>query len=181
MWVPTWTEQFDSLLDRYRGTVVAAFSGHTHVDDFRLLSAADPPFVLITPAISPIYNQNPSFRTVTFASDGSLENSSVYYLTNLLFASSSTAGEWRREYVFTEQWKLPRIDGTTLSSLSTRIRNQESARNEWLKLYDVSSSAAFILPGTAPGFYCAGDELTPEAFAACYCPAPASQATTTKQ
>ena len=68
------TAQFDSLLEKYHGTVIASFSGHTHVDDFRVLkpSGGDAPFVLITPAISPIYNQNPSFRTVTFAKDGSL-------------------------------------------------------------------------------------------------------------
>ncbi len=104
MWVPSWTAQVDALLEKYRGTVVASFSGHTHVDDFRVLDpgASDSPFVLITAAVSPIYNQNPSFRTITFGKDGSILDSSVYYLTNLIYASKSTPGEWQQEYRFSQ-------------------------------------------------------------------------------
>lgn len=172
MWVPSSTAQFDSLLERYRGTVIAGFAGHTHVDDFRLLnSGRDAPFTLITPAISPIYNQNPSFRTVVFAKDGSILDQSVYYLTNLIYASSTTPGEWQREYQFSKQWKLARINTATLESLAQRVRGNEAARAEWLKLYNVSSSAAYLTPGSAPELYCAVDELDPERYSRCYCPA----------
>src|SRR5262249_3662921 len=124
LWVPERTSEFDNLLEKYHGTVIASFSGHIHVDDFRVLRATgtDSPFVLITPAISPIYNQNPSLRAVRFARDGSLLDTSVYYLTNLIYASSTTAGEWEQEYQFSKQWKLPRIDAPTLASLYDKIR-----------------------------------------------------------
>ena len=173
LWPPSRTAQFDTLLEKYHGTVVAGFSGHIHVDDFRVLkpSGGGAPFVLVTPAISPIYNQNPSFRTVTFAQDGSLLDSSVYYLTNLIYASSTTAGEWEREYQFSKQWKLPRIDAVSLSSLYDKIRSDEAVRGEWLKLYNVSSSSAYVVPGSVPGLYCAAGELDPDSYSQCYCPA----------
>lgn len=173
MWVPSWTAQIDTLLEKYRGTVIASFSGHTHVDDFRVLDPGsnDSPFVLITAAISPIYNQNPSFRTITFGKDGSILDSSVYYLTNLIYASKTTPGEWQQEYRFSQQWKLSGINGASLSSLYSRIASDENTRGDWLKLYNVSSSAAYVLPGSVPGLYCAAEALDTASYSRCYCPA----------
>src|SRR5208283_1283119 len=53
MWVPTWTAQFDALLETYQRTVLAGFAGHTHTDDFRLVNAAgvNQAFVLIDPPV----------------------------------------------------------------------------------------------------------------------------------
>jgi sphingomyelin phosphodiesterase acid-like 3 len=172
LWVPARTAQFDELLQKYRGTIVAVFAGHTHNDDFRLpdRASADSPFVLINPPISPVYNQNPAFRTVTFASDGSLADSTVYYLSNLTLAGGTTAGEWQREYQFSKEWKLTGINTTTLTALNAKIRSDESVRDEWLKLYNVSSPAARVLPGTAPGLYCATDEMNRPDYSQCYCP-----------
>ena len=96
---------------------------------------------------------------------------SVYDLTNLIYASKSTPGEWRQEYRFTQQWKLPRIDGAALSSLYNRISTDENTRGDWLKLYNVSSSAVFVLPGTVPGLYCAAEQFYAEGYSRCYCPA----------
>ena len=173
MWVPEWTAKFDALLEKYHDTVIASIAGHTHTDDFRVIGAgpAGSSFILVTPAISPIYHQNPGFRTVTFAKDGTLADSTVYYLTNLTFASSTTPGEWDREYTFSRQWKLQRIDAASLNSLYQKIRTSEAARADWLKFYNVSSSAVYLPAETIPGFYCAIKELDPESYTRCYCPA----------
>ena len=90
--------------------MIVALAGHTHTDDFRVIdpAAADSNYILISPAISPVYNQNPAFRTATYAKDGSLIDASVYYLTNLTFASSTTPGEWQLEYTFSKQWNVAR-------------------------------------------------------------------------
>jgi sphingomyelin phosphodiesterase acid-like 3 len=67
MWRQTYAEAFYALTRRYSDTIVASFAGHIHMDDFRLLGGDNGyyGFVLITPALSPIYGQNPAFRTVT--------------------------------------------------------------------------------------------------------------------
>jgi sphingomyelin phosphodiesterase acid-like 3 len=169
MWVPEWTKRFDELLEKYPETVVGSFAGHTHVDDFRLLGPSQ--FVLINSAISPVYNQNPAFRTFTFKQDGSLLDSTVYYLTNLPFASSTTAGEWQREYEFSHEWKLSPLDFETLTTLEGKIRSDTSVRNDWMKLYNVSSSSVFVPPTAVPGFYCAADKLSDTSYSPCYCPA----------
>jgi sphingomyelin phosphodiesterase acid-like 3 len=172
LWVPARTAQFDELLKEYRGTIVAVFAGHTHDDDFRLPNpaSAGSPSILINPPISPVYNQNPAFKTLTFGNDGSLLDSAVYYLSNLTLASKTTAGEWQLEYQFSKEWKLAGISTSTLTTLNEKIRNDDTVRDEWLKLYNVSSPAARILPGTAPGLYCAINELSPPDYSQCYCP-----------
>jgi sphingomyelin phosphodiesterase acid-like 3 len=75
MWKQTHAELFYALTRRYSDTIVASFAGHIHMDDFRLLGDDNGyyGFVLITPALSPIYGQNPAFRTVT--SDAAGRNS----------------------------------------------------------------------------------------------------------
>jgi hypothetical protein len=172
MWQPQWTSQFEALLAKYEGTVIASLAGHTHTDDFRLINAsgASPGFVLISPAVSPVYMQNPAFRVVTFANDGLLSDASVYYLTNLEFAGGKTRGEWAKEYTFSQEWKLGRPDAASLAILYDRIKTKTDVRDEWLKLYNVSSSAAYLPANSAPGFYCAAKELDPETYSSCYCP-----------
>lgn len=176
MWVPRWTAEFDALMTRYRDTIVATLAGHTHADDFRLIQSetGTPGFVLINPAVSPIYNQNPGFRVATFNQAGALMDASVYYLTNLIFASNTTPGTWRKEYAFSEEWKAGEIDASSLSSIYTAITHEESARSEWLKLYNVSSSAAHLPSGSAPFLYCAIGGLDAGSYGNCLCPTVAS-------
>ena len=176
MWVPKWTAEFDALLEKYQDTVIASFAGHTHSDDFRIINPAgkNPEFILITASISPIYNQNPSFRLVKFAKDGSLLDSSVYYLSNLMMASSTTAGVWQREYTFSEQWKLQRIDAASLGALYGRIKSPGQDRDDWLKFYNVSSSVAHLPAKAMTGFVCAIEGLAPEEYSGCYCGSQAS-------
>jgi sphingomyelin phosphodiesterase acid-like 3 len=175
MWVPEWTARFDSLLERYRSTVLASFAGHTHVDDFRVIGAdgANRQFVLIDPAISPIYAQNPGFRIVDFRSDGTLADQTTYFLTNLKQAGGKTRGRWRREYTFSRRWKVPQLDGASLAKIYDEIATRNTARDLWLQFYMVSSSAAPIPAKDVKGLYCAISGLTQQAYESCYCAATA--------
>lgn len=176
MWVPKWTAQFDDLLEKYAGTILAAFGGHTHNDDFRVVHAgtAHPTFILINPAISPVYRENPGFRVVTYQRDGSLEDQSVYYLTNLELASSTTRGEWKKEYTFSQTWKLQQLDADSLATLYNRMKSNPDDRDTWLKFYDVSSAAALLPPNSSPALYCAIEGLAVDSYGNCYCGAAAN-------
>jgi len=171
MWVPEWTARFDAMLETYQDTILASFSGHTHTDDFRLISSAgvNRAFVLADPPVSPIYDQNPGFRVVTFAADGSLADQTTYYLTNLKTASSTVPGRWKREYQFSREWKVRRLDLASLGKIYDEIQNTPSARSQWLKLYNVSSAAAVVEPDSIRGLYCAIGALSVPAYATCYC------------
>ncbi len=175
MWVPDWTTKFDELLQKYSGTVVASFAGHTHVDDFRLIGAGgdSPAFILVDPPVSPVYMQNPSFRVIDFAADGALTDQSTYYLTNLDEASKKVRGVWRKEYTFTEEWKLDRLDAASLATLYQRIVTDQATRERWFDLYSVSAVQG-LPPDIERGLYCAVEGLSVPAYQACYCIAPAA-------
>ncbi len=103
MWDQTYGAAFLALLKRYAETVTASFAGHTHMDDFRLIGDAEGRygFALITPAVSPIFGQNPAFRTVAYDAAGGLIDETTYDLTNLPQATAAPGGvspEWRAEY-----------------------------------------------------------------------------------
>ena len=171
MWAPEWTTRFDSLLERYRSTVLASFAGHTHVDDFRVIGAGggNQQFVLIEPAISPIYDQNPGFRIVDFRSDGTLADQTTYFLTNLKQAGGKIRGRWRREYTFSRRWKVRQLDGASLARIYDEIASRNTARDVWLQLYMVSSSAAPIPAKDVRGLYCSIRGLTQQSYESCYC------------
>jgi len=177
MWVPNWTAQIDGMLEEYQGTILASFAGHTHNDDFRLVSSkgTNKAFVLVDPAVSPVYKQNPGFRVVTFGDDGSLTDQSTYYLTNLKQASSKVHGRWKKEYTFSREWRTRRLDLDSLGTIYNDIQATKKARDRWLKLYNVSSAAAQVPPDTVRGLYCAIGELGVAAYESCYCPGATGQ------
>ena len=172
MWVPSWTARFDGLLQKYDGTVIANLAGHTHTDDFRLINTggSNPSFVLINPPVSPVYGQNPAFRIVTYAADGTLSDQTTYYLTNLKHASRDVAGRWKNEYTFSRKWRKPQLDATSLGAIYDQIQANHKDRDLWFKLYNVSHAGEPVPPASLRGFYCAIGSLDPDSYEACYCP-----------
>jgi sphingomyelin phosphodiesterase acid-like 3 len=161
MWKPVWTARFDRLLGEYQSTITASFAGHDHTDDFRVIPGAG--FVLINPAISPIYGQNPAFRVVTFTTDGSLTDQSTYYLNNQL---------WTREYSFATEWQSPSLNVNSLNRIDERIKDEPKARARWLTLLNVSSTHDPVPPNGVQSLDCAIAALEPDSYQACACATP---------
>jgi sphingomyelin phosphodiesterase acid-like 3 len=142
MWADAYAQPMYALLRRYADTVTAAFAGHTHMDDFRLIGDAKGnfAFALMTPAVSPIFGQNPAFRTVTYDSAGGIVDQAIYDLTNLSETGPDTPPKWQLEYAFTRQWRLPRVDLASLERLYAMITTVPADRNLWHTLFPVSST-----------------------------------------
>ncbi|MCA9701193.1 MAG: metallophosphoesterase, partial [Myxococcales bacterium] len=69
-WKPGPAAAFLHLLDEHADTIAGNFAGHIHTDDFRLLISEGQPRELIhfTPAISPLFGNNPAFQIFDFES-----------------------------------------------------------------------------------------------------------------
>jgi sphingomyelin phosphodiesterase acid-like 3 len=153
MWEPVYTEEFRKLLTRYHETVTISFAGHEHMDDFRLIGNS---LVLMTPAVSPIFNQNPAFRVVSFRPDGALSNGTTYYLSNLHEVLNGIAAEWKLEYSFTSTWGLSPLDFKNFRKLYGEIEAKSAVRDRWSTLYSVSHPQAnTVTPQTFPQLFCA--------------------------
>lgn len=182
MWNQAYAEAFFPLLRRYADTVVASFAGHTHMDDFRLIADAEGRygFALITPAVSPIFGQNPAFRTVTYDAAGGILDQTTYDLTNLLQATTAAGGvppEWRAEYTFTRQWSLPKVDLPSLDRLYSLITDAPVERESWHMIFPVSSPVYWApfsagsgqLAPAVRAFRCASGNVALSDYGQCYC------------
>jgi hypothetical protein len=152
------------------------------MDDFRLIADAEGRygFALITPAVSPIFGQNPAFRTVTYAPAGGILDHTSYDLTNLPQATTAAGGvppEWRAEYSFTRQWSLPRVDLPSLDRLYSLITDVAVERERWHMIFPVSSPVYWTpfsggsdqLAQAVRAFRCASGNVLPSDYQQCYC------------
>jgi hypothetical protein len=182
MWDQTHAAAFLALLRRYADTVIASFAGHTHMDDFRLIGDAQGRygFALITPAVSPIFGQNPAFRTVTYDTAGGILDQTTYDLTNLPQATTAAGGvppDWRTEYTFTLQWSLPRVDLPRLDRLYSLITDAAVERDRWHMIFPVSSPGYWApfsagseqLAQAVRAFRCASGNVAALDYQQCYC------------
>jgi sphingomyelin phosphodiesterase acid-like 3 len=166
---------FLSLLEAYREILGNSYSGHTHMDDFRVVAtAAGDPILLthITPAVSPIYQNNPAFGVVLYErASGELIDYATVYLSNLEKAGRGEAARWAVEYTFRGAYGYTAYDPRTASDLARAIRSDPAARDDYIAFYPVQTASTDppIDPQNWKAFACAQTELTAEGFAACYC------------
>lgn len=173
LWKPVYAKPFARLMQRYAGTIAAGFAGHLHMDDFRLTGAGGG-FVLITPAVSPIFGQNPAFRVVSFDDAGGLLDQTTYDLTNLPTAGAGAPAAWKAEYTFTREWHLPRFDTASLARLARMIAQRPAVRRQWVRFYGVSSPIIALALAAHDGHparavLCAPAHLSPQDYDRCYC------------
>jgi len=183
MWDQAYAEAFSALWRRYSDIVIVSFAGHTHMDDFRLAGDAGARygFALITPAVSPIFGQNPAFRTVAYDAAGGILDQTTYGLTNFARATTDpgVAAEWRAEYTFTKEWNLPRVDLPSLDRLDTLIAEVPTETERWRMIFPVSSPVYWApfsggkekLAQAVRAFRCASGNLVPTDYEHCYCSA----------
>ncbi len=67
MWQPQYQILFMQILSKYPGLIAMGITGHTHMDEFRVLPTGDVLFGI--PGISPVFGNNPAFKIFTFWSD----------------------------------------------------------------------------------------------------------------
>lgn len=83
LWRTNYTEAFENELKEFASEILGVFAGHLHSDWFQVLTLNDVHRVpmLGTPAISPIYGNNPGFKLYTYSADAGLVHFETYYYT----------------------------------------------------------------------------------------------------
>jgi len=157
--------EFTGLELAYDKTIEATFTGHTHRDDFRLLTAQDgsgaSELVRISPAITPISVSNPSYQLYSYDN----QNFSLLDETTYSLNLGSSAPAWSKEYDYAQTY------GQGLST-----------PQEWLAAYggiltNPASQAAYInysngdatslnniTAANAPAFLLAPGHTTPASY-----------------
>jgi hypothetical protein len=164
MWKTSYQLQFNSLVEKYRDTLLTSFSGHTHMDDFRVYSDSKP-FLAIhtTPAISPILGNNPGLSSFSFSEkDGQIVDISTFYLP-----LNQASPKWRPEYRFGAAYGTFAYTPGELASVAKKIRNRGGEFLAYQKYYDVSASPSPISPANLPAYSCTETSFSTDAFSQC--------------
>jgi sphingomyelin phosphodiesterase acid-like 3 len=164
----TYLEEFEYLMAQYASDVKAVFSGHTHMDHFRLISDLDggarvSAFVHVIPAISPRSGNNSAFEVLRYDHD------TLTVLDYETHYHDQELREWEREYDFQDTYRKHTMTPSTLASIKGSLEKNTFLKSMFIKFYDVNN------PNNVPiddlnwnAYWCSIVELTPAAFSACY-------------
>ncbi len=166
-----YAQGFIQLLRSYRDIIRASYSGHVHMDDYRLLIDEGGNALglqKIPPAISPIFGQNPGYEIVSYdVATGTPTDFSTWYLANLDTASPTVPADWKREYSFTEAYGLPDYSAESVAHMVGEVAAGGAAADTFRGLYTVGHKP---LPAEDLSAYlCAIRHQEQAEFTACYC------------
>lgn len=118
---PSWNAAFLKTIAENRARLSVVIAGHTHRNAFRLFEGV--PF-LISPAISPIYDNNPGFLRVDVTKDGAIRDYRQY-------AYDEYADAWGLQSDFGKTFGAASFTPAQLSRIQDEIARDPLARREW--------------------------------------------------
>jgi sphingomyelin phosphodiesterase acid-like 3 len=174
-WQIDYSRRFLALARAYKDVLRDSYAGHTHMDNFRVLSdQSGTPFLTmrITPSVAPVFRNNPAFTVLLYdKSDAAVKDYATFYLANLDdLAGPKAQPDWKCEYTFAQTYRAPAYSPSALAALAQRIHTDPSVRASYLKYYPAASKTSPINSGNWKAFACAQTALTPAAYTACRCP-----------
>ena len=173
MWKTQYTTAFDALMRRYASTVTVSLTGHTHMDDFRLMGPESSPFayVHITPAISPLFTNNPAYELMTYLP----REATIADYTVIHFTLNTTAPQWSPEYSFDSAYGQTSVTPQSIAAVRAAIGSDPATRALYIQYYTAANpGSTTITQASWKGYWCGTGARTPTEFSACYCVTPAS-------
>ena len=135
VWNSTWQDAYAKVLAAAAPRLVGQLYGHFHLDDFRLLTVPGggaPLPVMLAPAVSPVYYNNPAFREVYI--DGGSMRLVDYDQHWCDLPASNAAGRalWSKEYTFSALYgAAPDVAG--YGALPGRMLGDSALYSEFLR------------------------------------------------
>jgi hypothetical protein len=135
---------------------VGMYSGHTHMDDFRVLTdSKGTPYLVdhITPAVSPVRNNNPGFQMFRYdRKTGKVLDMATYF--DDLTAAAPT---WGLEYTFNAAYGLDGYNGENLLKLSNSIFTNAAIRKKYILYVPVSSTHEVPINANDWKYFCCAE------------------------
>jgi sphingomyelin phosphodiesterase acid-like 3 len=162
-WNDEYAQKYLRIVAAHRRTIIGTFAGHTHMDEFRIVSGN---FLHVTPSLTPVFGNNPAFEIVDAGREGDIAGYVAWHLPNI-------APPWAREYSFGEAYGKSKYDTATLTELAAAISSDPATRENYFNYYSAGSpkSTAGAL-AKWQGYWCGLRVMTEAAFTACQCAAP---------
>lgn len=134
MWVADYQKRFFDILAAHPDVVVLSLGAHTHMDEFRLMSAGS--VVSIVPGLSPIFGNNPGFRVFRFPGNSFVP---VDYNSFYCDLANAPAG-FSNLYLFSAAYGLSGSMNSSWIQLSNNLDGDSSTQSTFLYFYDMANS-----------------------------------------
>ena len=112
MWMPGYQTTFLNTVSNYPGLITQIFAGHTHMDEYRILTSSE--VVEITPGITPWMGNNPAFKVYTFSGD---TYKSIDY-SSLNYDLAVNPARFNNYYTFSLAYSVPGLVNDSLTQLN---------------------------------------------------------------
>jgi hypothetical protein len=124
MWAENYQEQFMGIIEQYPGVIAMSLAGHTHMDEFRLMS---PGIALaITAGISPYFGNYPAYKIFTL--DSVSLAPADYSAVNCNLATSAAFGNY---YTFSQAYELEGPLATSFAELYPALIESNAAKMQY--------------------------------------------------
>lgn len=172
-WHDRYHKEYLALMHKHAGTVDYTFSGHTHMDGFTVLrDDSGRPLMVnkISPSVSPKFGNNPAFSVYLYdRKSGVLKDSVIFYLTNLVAATSGAQPDWQLEYDYRGTYSVSDLSAESFASVADTLDSNTALQQRFIDLYSVSAAKKQIDGSSWQAFSCALDGADLDAYQTCYC------------
>jgi hypothetical protein len=139
MWYEDYQNSFLKILAKYPGRISFLLAGHTHMDEYRILSPEH--VVDVTPGISPVFQNDPAYKIFTV--DTSTYAPVDYQSVKCALASSPAA--FAKNYTFTEAYPLPSCSGASLITLFPELASNSALQTFFRASYFSGSASQNLI------------------------------------
>ena len=162
MWKPEYQASFLQVLSKYPGIIAMALAGHTHMDEYRLISSSTA--LEITPSISPRSGNDPAYKVFTFSS--TTYKSVDYSSLNYDLAAKPT--QFNAYYAFSAAYYLQGYLDDSLVQLFPALNTNNSKQTVYRGSYfSGNKSSNPITNANWPFYWCGTGYIDQQAFTNC--------------
>ncbi len=159
MWVDTNQETFMGIIGKYPGVIAMSLAGHTHMDEFRLMSPGNA--LAVTAGISAFFGNNPAYKIL--AIDGLSHAPFDYSAVNCNLLATPAA--FSSYYTFSKAYNLGGPLATSLSELFPTLLASNAAKMQYQgAFYSGNNTLNPITSANWPVYWCGIRYLDQEEF-----------------
>jgi 3',5'-cyclic AMP phosphodiesterase CpdA len=149
MWAENYQEQFMGIIAQYPGVITMSLAGHTHMDEFRLMSPGNA--LAITAGISPFFGNYPAYKIFTLDSVSLAPSDYSAVNCNVL----ATSAAFNNYYTFSQAYVLKGPLATSLASLFPTLNASKAAQNQYRgAFYSGNTAGNLITTLNWPVYWC---------------------------
>ena len=166
-WKEEYHELFLEICKRYEHVIEAIFSGHTHMDEYRLLLENDGiayKATMVTPSVSPIFGNDPAFKVFTM----DRENWELFDYRSVACHLDSSFPQFSNYYVFSEAYSTEMPLELSLMSLFPKLATDTFSQQTYTSFYYSGHNAADNINAINwPAYWCGIGKMVKEEYIEC--------------